>query len=113
LHHFSAGFRCVETGYNLHRAHWGKGIITEAMSAVLTYAFMDLDCHRVEAVIDPTNTRSIGLAFKLGFTYEGTLRQRYLGKHGLEDESYYAILKPEWLAKQTSVSRDDAGSLSQ
>ena len=97
FHHFGSGYQCVETGYDLHRAHWGKGIMLEAMTAVLAHGFMDLNCHRIEAVVDTTNERSRSLITKLGFTYEGTLRQRYLVKDQLVDENYYSVLKPEWL----------------
>jgi ribosomal-protein-alanine N-acetyltransferase len=102
LHHFGRGFHCVETGYNLHRAHWGQGIISEAMTAVLTYGFTDFGCHRIEAVIDNANVRSKHIALKLGFTYEGTLRQRYPIKGRFEDENYYGLLRSEWLLNQQS-----------
>ena len=47
-----------ETGYELHRAFWGQGIMAEAMSAILTYGFAELGLHRVEANIDSANERS-------------------------------------------------------
>jgi ribosomal-protein-alanine N-acetyltransferase len=36
FHHFGPGFHHAETGYELNRAFWGKGIMFEAMSAILT-----------------------------------------------------------------------------
>ncbi len=42
LHHIDAGSYRAETGYDLHRAEWGKGIMAEAMSAILTYGFTEL-----------------------------------------------------------------------
>ncbi len=33
------GFHRAETGYELNRAFWRQGIMTEAMSAIITYAF--------------------------------------------------------------------------
>jgi RimJ/RimL family protein N-acetyltransferase len=71
LFHFDVGFHCAETGYELKRAFRGKGIMTEAMSAILAFGFRELWLHRVEAVIDIANERSKGLLLKLGFTYEG------------------------------------------
>lgn len=96
FHYFDEGFRCVETGYELHRAFWGRGMMTEAMSAILTYGFTDLGLHRVEAVIDIVNERSKGLLLKLGFTYEGNLRQRYFFRDRFEDEHYFGLLKDDW-----------------
>jgi ribosomal-protein-alanine N-acetyltransferase len=80
LHHFDEGYHCVQTGYELNRAHWGKGIMTEAMVTVLNFGFTDLGVHRIEAIIDIDNERSSKLLLKLGFTYEGNLRQRYFKK---------------------------------
>jgi len=77
--------------------------MNEALSAVLAFGFADLECHRIEAVIDNANVRSRSLVLKLGFMYENTLRQRYPVRDHFEDENYYALLKSEWLAKQTQA----------
>src|SRR5216683_7687722 len=97
FHQFDAGFHRAETGYELQRAFWGRGVMTEAMSAILTYGFDLLGLHRVEAIIDIANERSKGLLLKLGFTYEGNLRQRYFFREQFEDEHYFGLLKDEWL----------------
>ncbi len=68
----------------------------EAMSAILSYGFDFLEVHRVEAIIDMANEQSKGLLLKLGFTYEGNLRQRYLFRNRFEDEHYFGLLKDEW-----------------
>jgi ribosomal-protein-alanine N-acetyltransferase len=96
LFHFDEGFNRAEAGYELNRAFWGKGIMTEAMSAILTYGFSDLGLHRIEALIDIANERSKGLLLKLGFTYEGYLRQRFPFRDRFEDEHYFGLLKDEW-----------------
>jgi ribosomal-protein-alanine N-acetyltransferase len=97
FHRFGPGYHCVETGYDLHRSQWGKGVMLEAMLGVLRYGFTGLMCHRIEAVIDDANTRSKKLLLKLGFSYEGNLRQRYLIGDRFEDEYYYGLLRSEWL----------------
>jgi ribosomal-protein-alanine N-acetyltransferase len=96
LQRFDAGFHRAETGYELHRAFWGRGLMAEAMAAILTYGFMDMGLHRVEAVIDEANARSKGLLLKVGFTYEGRLRERYYFRERFEDEYYYGLLAHEW-----------------
>jgi ribosomal-protein-alanine N-acetyltransferase len=70
--------------------------MTETMSAILAYGFTELGLHRVEAIIDIANERSKGLLLKLGFTYEGNLRQRYYFRDRFEDEHYFGLLKDEW-----------------
>lgn len=69
--------------------------MTEAMSAILTYGFAELGLHRVETIIDSVNERSKSLLLKLGFTYEGNLRQRYSFRGRFEDEHYFGLLKDE------------------
>jgi ribosomal-protein-alanine N-acetyltransferase len=96
FHRFDTGFHRAETGYELNRAFWGQGVMTEAMSAILTYGFAELGVHRVEAIIDIANERSKSLLLKLGFTYEGNLRQRYCFRDRFEDEHYFGLLKDEW-----------------
>lgn len=96
FHQFSPDFRRAATGYDLQRAFWGQGIMFEAMSAILTYGFTELELHRVEAVIDIANERSKALLLKLGFTYEGNLRQRYSFRDSFFDEYYFGLLKHEW-----------------
>ena len=40
--------------------------------------------------------RSKGLLLKLGFVYEGNLRQRFVFQGRFEDEHYFGLLKDEW-----------------
>ena len=94
---FNFDFHYAEAGYDLHRAYWRQGIVSEAMSAVLTYGFTELELHRIEADVAPDNTRSKNLLLKLGFTFEGNLRQRYFFRGQFEDEYYFGLLKDEWL----------------
>jgi RimJ/RimL family protein N-acetyltransferase len=96
LNRFDPSFHRAETGYALNRTFWGKGIMFEAMSALLTYGFDALELHRIEAVIDIANERSKHLLLKLGFTYEGNLRERYAFRDRFEDEHYFGLLKEEW-----------------
>jgi ribosomal-protein-alanine N-acetyltransferase len=86
----------AETGYELNRSFWRQGIMTEAMSAILTYAFTELSLHRIEAVVDDVNERSKGLLKKLGFTHEGTLRKRFYFRERFWDEHYFGLLRDEW-----------------
>lgn len=96
FHHFDTGFHRAETGYELNCAYWQQGIMTEAMSVMLTYGFTEMGLHRVEAIIDIENEPSKNLLLKLGFVYEGNLRQRYAFRDHFEDEHYFGLLTHEW-----------------
>lgn len=67
------------------------------MPAILTYGFAELGLHRIEANVGADNTSSEGLLRKLGFIYEGNLRQRYYFHGQFEDQHCYGLLKDEWL----------------
>jgi len=96
LFHFDDGYFRAETGYELAPAYWGRGLMREAMSAVLTFGFRTMNLHRIEANIDIANERSRKLLLKLGFSYEGNLRQRYVNNGRFEDEHYFGLLTHEW-----------------
>lgn len=67
--------RRAELGYELNQTYWRRGITREAVQAVLDIAFASLDLVRVQAFVHPHNTSSAGLLLKLGFSWEGRLRQ--------------------------------------
>lgn len=96
LHRFDIESNRAEAGYELNRAYWHRGIMTEAMSTMLTYCFKEAGLHRIEAITDVPNSRSQGLLRKLGFTYEGTLRQRFYFNNEYIDEVFFGLLKQEW-----------------
>jgi ribosomal-protein-alanine N-acetyltransferase len=70
-HHREAHNRRLEVGYILAPAKQGRGLMTEAMRALLDYCFAELAAHRVQALIHPDNAASIRLAQRLGFRCEG------------------------------------------
>ncbi|WP_253339387.1 GNAT family N-acetyltransferase [Sphingobium sp. OAS761] len=56
-----------EAGWVLAPPAWGRGIATEAMSAVLAWADLHAGAPSVRCIIDPGNDGSIRVAEKLGF----------------------------------------------
>ena len=56
-----------EIAYHLHPAHWGKGFMSEAVTAAVDWRLARGGCAELEAFIDPANERSIALAERLGF----------------------------------------------
>ena len=77
-----------------------KGLMTEALKAVLDFGFRELQLHRIEALIAPGNIPSVKLVARYGFTKEGTMREDYLINGVREDSDCYSILKQEWENKQ-------------
>lgn len=93
---FDEEYHRATTGYELRRAYWRQGIMSEAMRGLLNFGFAEMGLHRIEAVVDDVNERSKGLLRKLGFTFEGTLRQRFWFRERFLDEHYFGLLRDEW-----------------
>ncbi|MCU0852543.1 MAG: GNAT family N-acetyltransferase [Thermoplasmata archaeon] len=92
----SASFQ-AEMGYDLMKEHWGKGIMTEAMNAVIDFGFEKMKLNRIEVYIMPRNKRSIRLVKRLGLKREGLLRQRYFDEFGnFADDILFSMLKSDW-----------------
>ena len=101
LWNLDSSYHHGEIGYELHPAYERRGIMTEAVSAILTFAFNDLGLHRVEATPFADNPPSQSLLLRLGFVLEGTLRQRHFFRDHYKDQLYFGLLKDEWLAMQS------------
>ena len=86
----------AEIGYKLRPAYWDRGIMTEALGAVLEYGFLEMGLNRVEALVDPRNGASMRVMAKLGFSNEGILRE-YEIEHGQPvDLAMLSLLRREW-----------------
>ena len=85
----------AEVGYSLSREYWNRGIMSEALSAVLNEGFMDLNLHRIEAQHEVDNPASGRVMEKCGMRKEGVLRQRLYNKGKFVDVALYAILKDD------------------
>ena len=85
----------VQIGYCIGRKWWHKGIMTEALDAVIDFAFDEIGADRVEAVHDPDNPNSGKVMLKCGMKYEGTLRRSSVNNQGIVDTVYYSILRSD------------------
>ena len=86
----------AEIGYCIGSRWWHKGIMTEALIAVIEYLFTEVGMNRVAARHDPNNPHSGGVMRKCGMKYEGTHRACDRNNQGICDAAQYAILRSEW-----------------
>ncbi|HWH82013.1 MAG TPA: GNAT family N-acetyltransferase [Burkholderiaceae bacterium] len=96
----------AELGYVLGRAHWGHGLMREALVALLGCAFGALALRRIEAEIDPRNAASLRLIERLGFAREGLLRQRWVAKGEARDVVIHGLLADEWRSRRAAAASD-------
>lgn len=85
-------FQYARMGYTIFNHHWGKGYGRETARLLVETGFADLGFHRLEAHIDPANTRSKATAQSAGLTLEG-LRKAFLWEddHWADQEVWYIL----------------------
>ena len=84
-----------EIGFELSRDYWKKGIATEAVGAIIDYAFGQMNFQRIEALIEPPNLSSQKVVEKLGFIREGLLRNYEFTNGKFDDLYMYSLLKQD------------------
>ena len=86
----------AEIGYDIIEPYRRKGLMTEAVAAVLNYGFNQMGLHRVEALTATYNEASQKIIGHFNFTLEGTLREHYNVSGIMEDSVMYSLLKNEF-----------------
>jgi len=102
LSRWNPDFRSASLTYCLDDAAWGQGYATEAVQALLRWAFETLDLNRVQAEVDTRNAASGRVLEKLGFLREGTLREDCVVNGDVSDSWVYGLLRREWSASVPS-----------
>ena len=87
----------VNLGYRLGREHWNKGYATEAVCAVIEYAFTNLNISEIIAIVEPENTGSISVIEKLGF---GVFE---LGQYHKKAVKQYTLTIKQWRCFSNSL----------
>ncbi|MBE6025100.1 MAG: GNAT family N-acetyltransferase [Cellulosilyticum sp.] len=85
-----------EITYFIGETYWNNGYATEAVGAMLTYAFKDLKLERVQGRCMTHNVASLRVMQKCHFQYEGLARHE-VQKQGIYlDVWYSAILREDY-----------------
>ncbi|GBF71892.1 putative N-acetyltransferase [Paenibacillus sp. 598K] len=74
----------------------GRGYGLEAVALLLDCAFRSLGAHKVVAMCNAHNVRSIRLMEQVGMQREGIFRQELQWKEQWCDQYFYALLESEW-----------------
>jgi RimJ/RimL family protein N-acetyltransferase len=89
-------YRSLGIGYCFDEPAWGKGYATEAVGAMLQWAYRELDLNRVEAELDTRNAASARVLEKLGFEREGLRREDCIVSGEVSDSWIYGLLRRDW-----------------
>jgi len=90
----------AELGYWIALDKWNQGYATEAAAAILDFGFKNLGLHRIESRHFVRNPASGKVMQKLGMQQEGIERDSAVKWGHFESLVRYAILEPEWTARQ-------------
>ncbi|PXV62059.1 ribosomal-protein-alanine N-acetyltransferase [Dysgonomonas alginatilytica] len=82
-------------GYDLQKEYWNNGYITEALKAIISYGFKELEINRIEAEVMSGNESSEKALHKMNFTKEGVLREWMFWNSKYYDMIMYSLLKRE------------------
>jgi len=85
----------AEVGYVMHPEHYGRGIMTEALQAVLYYGFSSMGLHSVEAIVNPGNSASIKLLERNNFIREAYFREDFFWQGKFLDSAVYSLIAPK------------------
>jgi RimJ/RimL family protein N-acetyltransferase len=89
--------RRFEIGYWVRDSAVGQGYATEATQVLTRFAFEQLQARRVEIRMDPRNARSRAVPERLGFTFEGCLRNAFRGVDDqAQDTLVYSLVPDEF-----------------
>ena len=84
-------------GYSLARRLWGRGLMTEAVRALIETGFtVDPRLNRVEASADERNLASLRVMEKVGMRREGLIRENHVIRGERTSEVWYGLLRHEW-----------------
>ncbi|MCR5689037.1 MAG: GNAT family N-acetyltransferase [Clostridiales bacterium] len=90
----------VTIGYCIGTKWWGRGIMPEALGAVISFFFEEVGANCVNACHDPRNPNSGKVMKKCGMKFEGIRRQAGRNNQGVCDEAWHSILRREYFEKK-------------
>lgn len=86
-----------EIGYVINEERYRqRGLIKEALPYIIKFGFETMGLHRIEAMVEPSNTPSLRIMELFGFTREGQLREHYLYNGVYQDSLVFSLLRKEW-----------------
>ena len=99
LHRMKWEVPTFEIGYWIRKSFLGKGYATEATNALTRYCFKQMKAKRVELKFSSKNEKSIKVAKRLGFNYEGETKNDHVSPDGAEvrDTLIYSRVNAEGL----------------
>jgi len=93
--------KMVHIGYCIGKNWWNRGIVSEALGAIIRFFFEEVGVNRIESRHDPNNPGSGKVMEKCGMKYEGLLRQADKNNQGIVDAACYGLLAEDYFNHRT------------
>jgi ribosomal-protein-alanine N-acetyltransferase len=91
-------FQCCTLGYSLAEAWQGRGLMHEALQAVIAEAFGPaINLHRLQAGVRPENSRSLAVLRRLGFAEIGLARDYLFIAGAWRDHRLFDLTNPQFV----------------
>ena len=94
FHTISTLNRTAEIAYDLHPAHWGRGIASDCCRAAVKWGIEQRGFVRIQATALDTNIASVRVLEKAGFALEGKLRCYRIVRNQARDFWLYSFVMP-------------------
>ena len=88
-----------DLGFMLDKDYWQRGLMSEALTALINYAFGELKQQQIWAGTFPNNDASQKILEKLGFKYIYTADFNQLAATGGFEEKYFLLTPADWYDK--------------
>lgn len=90
---------CIEVGWRLAKAYWGKGLATEGAKKALAFGFMALNLDEIVSFTAMSNKRSEAVMKRLSMDAKGVFEHPSLTKDSpLLHHYLYSLTKAKWLS---------------
>lgn len=83
----------AEVGYWIGEDYWGKGIVSEAVKALVEFALENTDITRLFAEVFDNNKASARVVEKAGLVYECTHKKAIIKNGEIMDSHIYTIIR--------------------
>lgn len=100
-----SGVQAAKLGVAIHADHQRHGYAADGVQLIIDFGFTTLGLHRISAAIGPDNAASITGVTKLGFSYEGRLRDHVRTNGAWRDSQLYSLLAHEWSEHAAGIHR--------
>lgn len=86
----------AEMGYEMGKEYWGRGLMAEALQAILRHGYGAMNFNRIEAFVNVGNARSVRILKRLGFKLDGTLREYEYARGRFVDQHCFSLLRSDF-----------------